>query len=180
MWTGQISLRYAKALYRYSSQTGMLDKVYNEMLVLQQVLLQVKSLHVMLSNPILPVSKKLQLLQQVVNGTPTTEYTRFCQLLLRKKRESYLLFIVHSFVQYYKQQQHIVTSRVVSPYPLSENQQHQLRQFINRYKEGSVELEMVIDKSLLGGFILHFDTYRLDASVNAQLRNIKQQLLERK
>lgn len=179
MWTGQIAFRYAKALYRYAAESGNIHQVYAEVLALQQVLTQVKNMRVMLANPVLPAHRKLSLLQQVVQGTPSHQYTRFCQLVLNKKREGYLLFIVHSFVLYYKQQQHIVSGKVVSATPLTATQLQQLRQLINHYCQGNVELEEQVDENMLGGFVLQFDTYRLDASVDSQLRNIKQQLMQR-
>ena len=39
-----------------------------------------------------------------------------------------------------------------------------------------VEFQVREDPSLLGGFVLEYDTYRMDASVKAQLARIKRQL----
>lgn len=42
--------------------------------------------------------------------------------------------------------------------------------------KGSVEFNTEIDPDIIGGFILEYDTYRLDASVKAKLNSILTQL----
>ena len=42
----------------------------------------------------------------------------------------------------------------------------------------SVELNNVVDPSIIGGFILEADSKRLDASVGSQLREIRKQLVK--
>ncbi len=42
--------------------------------------------------------------------------------------------------------------------------------------QGTVEFNTEIDPNLIGGFVLEYDTYRLDASVKRQLRSILKEL----
>jgi F-type H+-transporting ATPase subunit delta len=41
---------------------------------------------------------------------------------------------------------------------------------------GTVEFNTEVDPSIIGGFILEYDTYRLDASVKHKLQTILSQL----
>ena len=41
---------------------------------------------------------------------------------------------------------------------------------------GTVEFETVLNPDIIGGFILEYDTYRMDASVKAKLNSILQAL----
>ena len=41
-----------------------------------------------------------------------------------------------------------------------------------------VEIESIVDESLIGGFIMEVDSLRLDASVQGQLREIRKQLVK--
>jgi F-type H+-transporting ATPase subunit delta len=41
---------------------------------------------------------------------------------------------------------------------------------------GTVEFETEVDADIIGGFILEYDTYRMDASVKTRLNTILSQL----
>ncbi|MBR5928383.1 MAG: F0F1 ATP synthase subunit delta, partial [Prevotella sp.] len=41
---------------------------------------------------------------------------------------------------------------------------------------GTVEFESEVDPDIIGGFILEYDTYRMDASVKTKLNSILTQL----
>ena len=41
---------------------------------------------------------------------------------------------------------------------------------------GTVEFETEVDPDLIGGFVLEYDTYRMDASVKTKLNSILSQL----
>jgi F-type H+-transporting ATPase subunit delta len=43
---------------------------------------------------------------------------------------------------------------------------------VQRVVNGQVEFETVIDASIGGGFVLEYDTYRVDASLKTQLQKI--------
>jgi F-type H+-transporting ATPase subunit delta len=47
---------------------------------------------------------------------------------------------------------------------------------VENLTNSNVEFHSEIDSELIGGFILEYDTYRMDASVKSQLRNILKQL----
>ena len=51
-----------------------------------------------------------------------------------------------------------------------------MRQRVESRTQGTVEFQTEIDPEIIGGFILEYDTYRMDASVQNQLRNILTQL----
>ena len=42
--------------------------------------------------------------------------------------------------------------------------------------QGTVEFVTEIDPDIIGGFILEYDTYKMDASVKSKLRSILSQL----
>ena len=51
-----------------------------------------------------------------------------------------------------------------------------MRQMVEKKTKGTVEFETEVNPDIIGGFILEYDTYRLDASVQSQLRSILTQL----
>ena len=51
-----------------------------------------------------------------------------------------------------------------------------MRQKVESRTQGTVEFQTEINPDIIGGFILEYDTYRMDASIQNQLRNILTQL----
>ena len=53
-----------------------------------------------------------------------------------------------------------------------ENVMQKMRQMVESKTNGTVEFETEVNPDIIGGFILEYDTYRMDASVKTQLNNI--------
>ena len=51
-----------------------------------------------------------------------------------------------------------------------------MKQMVERKTHGTVEFNTEVDPDILGGFILEYDTYRMDASVKSKLNSILVQL----
>ena len=51
-----------------------------------------------------------------------------------------------------------------------------MRQMVESHAQGTVEFETEVNPDIIGGFILEYDTYRMDASVKTKLNSILTQL----
>ena len=47
-----------------------------------------------------------------------------------------------------------------------------MRQMVASKTNGTVEFETDVNPDIIGGFILEYDTFRMDASVKSKLNNI--------
>jgi len=47
-----------------------------------------------------------------------------------------------------------------------------MRQMVESRTKGTVEFESEVNPDIIGGFILEYDTYRMDASVKSKLNSI--------
>ena len=59
---------------------------------------------------------------------------------------------------------------------MSPVEEQKLRQMVEDRTNGIVEFETEVNRDIIGGFILEYDTYRMDASVKSQLKAILTQL----
>ena len=120
MNTGVVSKRFAKALLLYSFQQGKEDKVYEEVKTLAHNYHMVPKLRKAVGNPVLEKSRKLALLQEAAGGKGVSnEFMRFFELVLDDKRESFLQFMLWSFIDQYRQKKNIrvgkLTTAIESP-----------------------------------------------------------------
>ena len=54
--------------------------------------------------------------------------------------------------------------------------EQKMRQMVESNTNGTVEFETEVNPDIVGGFILEYDTYRMDASVKTRLNSILKQL----
>lgn len=173
---GVISVRYARALLKGSSQAGVEDKVYAEMQTLAESYINVPDLRHTMNNPMLPRETKAQLLRAAAGGEVTDITGRFIELVLNEGREKAAQFIANSYITLYRQQKNITRGRLITAVPVSEAMEQKMRAMVESRTKGTVEFVTETNPDLIGGFVLDYDTYRMDASVKNKLRTIENQL----
>lgn len=173
---GVISVRYARALLKAAVNAGVEDKVYHEMQTLAKSFVDVSGLRLTIDNPMLSKDKKKELLITACGGEVSEIVAAFIALVLKADRENVLLFMANSYITLYRQHKNIIRGKLTTAVPVSEATEHKMRSMVESRTKGTVEFETEVNPDIIGGFVLEYDTYRLDASVQNQLRGILSQL----
>lgn len=176
---GIISSRYAKTLLRFAAENKEEDKVYQEMQTLAASFRSVPALQQAMLSPVLTAGQKENLLDTAAagDGKPTETTKRFVRLVTQNKRADLMTFIANTYVELYHKSKHLVKGRLIVPVQVSKATEQKLRQMVESRTGGSnVEFSTDIDPTLGGGFVLEYDTYRLDASLKTQLRELRRVL----
>ena len=82
------------------------------------------------------------------------------------------MFIAHAYITLYRKAKNIIKGRLTLPVPVSEKISKRLQEMMESKSQNHVEFEVRIDKDIQGGFILDYDTFRLDASLRTQLKDL--------
>ena len=91
-------------------------------------------------------------------------------------RENVMQFIANSYITLYRQQKNIIRGKLTTAARVSAQTEQKMRQMVESKTNGTVEFETEVNPDIIGGFILEYDTYRMDASVKSQLNTILTQL----
>ena len=169
---GVISVRYARALLKSATEQQLDDAVYQEMQLLAKSYIDVPQLRQTIDNPMLSKDKKEALLLTAVGGEPTPLTRAFIALVLKEDREPVMQFIANSYVTLYRQQKNVIRGRLITAARVAPATEQKMRQMVESKTNGTVEFETEVNPDIIGGFILEYDTYRMDASVKAKLNNI--------
>lgn len=177
MEIGVISVRYARALLKSATEAQLDEQVYGEMQTLAQSYIRVPELRFTIDNPMLAKSRKAELLLSACGGKGVSQLTsRFIALVLKEGREKVMQFMANSYVTLYRKQKNITCGRLITATAVSPATEEKMRQMVERKTQGTVEFQTEVNPELIGGFVLEYGTYRMDASVQSQLRNILTQL----
>lgn len=178
---GIIAVRYAKALLKFAVENGEQEVVYAEMQQLSTHLLKVPALAEALHNPTLKAETLKELLCAAVvsksKSAVSQTIDRFFSLLLENKRSDLMLFVAKTYQTIYRKQNQITGARLITAVRPSDNTVARMQQLVGENTGGQVDFEVEVDPSLQGGFILEYDTYRMDASVKGRLAQLKRALL---
>ena len=173
---GVISVRYARALLKSATEAKIEDAVYAEMQTLAKSYVEVPQLRFTIDNPMLSKDKKEALLLTAVGKKPSDLTKTFIKLVLKEDRERVMQFIANSYVTLYRQQKNVIRGRLITAAAVSPATEQKMRQMVEGKTNGTVEFESEVDPDIIGGFILEYDTYRMDASVKTKLNSILTQL----
>ena len=169
---GVISVRYARALLKSATDAKIEQQVYAEMQQIAKSYIEVPQLRSTIDNPMLSKDKKEALLLTAAGKEPSALMKAFVQLVLKEDRESVMQFIANSYVTLYRQQKNVIRGRLITAAAVSPETEQKMRQMVESKTNGTVEFESQVNPDIIGGFILEYDTYRMDASVKTKLNSI--------
>lgn len=176
MNTGVISVRYARALMKSANAQGAKDEVYADMQTLAQSYLKVRQLRSAIDNPMLPKEDKQKLLLSACGGNPCQLTQTFIDVVIKEGRENLIQFMANSYVTLYREEKNIISGRLITAVAVSDETQNKMRQMVEKRTNATVEFQTEVNPDIIGGFILEYDTFRMDASVQSQLRTILKEL----
>jgi F-type H+-transporting ATPase subunit delta len=169
---GVISVRYARALLKSATDQKLEEKVYQEMMTIAKSYLEVPQLRQTIDNPMLSKDKKKMLLLTAVGEKPSELTKSFIQLVLKEDRENVMQFMANSYITLFRKQKNVIRGKLTTAARVSAQTEQKMRQMVESKTNGTVEFETEVNPDIIGGFILEYDTYRMDASVKTQLNNI--------
>lgn len=173
---GVITIRYARALMKSAEQMKCDEAVYADMTTLTQAYVDVPQLRHTIDNPMLPAETKKKVLMAACGNNATELTGRFFDLVLQEGRESVMQLIASSYITLYRKQKNIIHGRLITATAVSAETEQKMKQMVQQRTNGQVEFLTEVNPDIIGGFILEYDTYRMDASVQSQLRNVLKQL----
>ncbi len=173
---GVISVRYARALLKAALSMKLEDQVYLEMQSLFKSYIDVPELRFTIDNPMLGKDKKLALLTTALGKEPTELSKKFLALVMKEDRESTLQFMAASYITLYRKQKNIIRGKLITATAVDPQTEEKMRKMVENRTQGTVEFKTEVNPDIIGGFILEYDTYRMDASVKTKLNAILTQL----
>ena len=173
---GVISMRYARALLKSATDQKQEDAVYQEMMTVAKSYLDVPALRHTIDNPMLSKDKKEALLLVAAGDKPCELTKAFIALVLKGDRENVMQFMANSYITLYRKQKNVIRGKLTTAARVSVETEQKMRQMVESKTNGTVEFETEVDTDIIGGFILEYDTFRMDASVKSKLNTILTQL----
>ena len=132
-----------------------------------------------LISPLLPASKKEEIANLILEGTSIGDKVKRFLLLLVENNRLVLLSEIRGLLPIlWNEEQGIVTFEVSSVIPLNPSQKNRLEEKLAALEQRSVNLAYKIDPSLIGGLSIRKGNIVYDASIQGDLKRLKQKIVE--
>ncbi|MDA0716970.1 MAG: ATP synthase F1 subunit delta [Cyanobacteria bacterium] len=168
-----IATPYAEALLQVAESRKETDAVAEQVKSLLAVLSSSPELRAALASPVLEAEAKKAALAKLFDDQVTPAVQNLLKLLADRQRLPMIDAVLMRFLELYRELRNITLAKVTSAAALSEEQQAELNRKVQAITGSkSVEFDLVVDPSLIGGFIVNMGSQVIDASLSGQVRRL--------
>ncbi|MFQ5570786.1 MAG: ATP synthase F1 subunit delta [Rhodothermales bacterium] len=171
-----IARRYAQALYEEAARAQCVDGVDEDIALIRDALGGSRELVRFFESPVISREKKESVVQSLFAERVQPTTLRFLRLLIGKKREELFPDVVRAYHALRDEQVGIVEAQVRVAYPLSEQEETQLAQALERMEGRRIRLHVELDAGLLGGLVVRIGDTVYDGSVSHQLTSLRERM----
>lgn len=176
-----VAKRYAQAFFEIAEEEKKLEEYYGELNTVCEIIEGNEELKAFLANPIVEQKDKKSVIETILEKVkPSPITSNFIRLLTDKQRIVIFKDIVDAYREKMDEALSILRVQVKTAFPLSREWEEKLRNFIAQNTGKRVVMEVVEDRSLLGGLVVKIGDLVYDNSIKTQLNNIRNLLGEEK
>ena len=176
MNAGIISSRYARALMMFGKKTGSENKLFEEAVMLTENFSIFPNIERALSNPSLSRKTKQALINTAAGGNISRAFERFTDLLFQNHREAYIRNICLVYIDLYFTEKKLSKANLETAIPIDDSLKRQILDVLEKLTKQKIDLHSTVNPEIIGGYVLRWDTYRLNGSVASGLKKIKKEL----
>jgi F-type H+-transporting ATPase subunit delta len=172
-----ISKRYAKSLIDLSLEQNRLEQTNNEVRDIVNLIHQNRDLALILKSPIIKEDTKQTIFKKILEGKVSDLMLAFVAIVIKKKREPYLLSILNAFVEKYNELKDITSVTVTTAVPVDDQFKADIIELMKqKYDKKNIIVSEKVNEELIGGFVLEFEDKKVDTSVSYQLDKLRKEL----
>ncbi len=173
-----VSKIYAKALFELSVEENKLEEIFSRVIFFVENIFKESEFENFLLNPSINFKEKKNVLGKIFTDDNDNLLSNFFLLLIQKDRFKYIRDIFNDFFDEYYKYKNILRVQIVSASILPQNIIDDIKKVLEKKFNASVVFETLIDKSIIGGFIIKANETLIDASIKFSLENFKNYLLD--
>ncbi|HPR63051.1 MAG TPA: ATP synthase F1 subunit delta [Thermoanaerobaculia bacterium] len=162
---------YARSIYNAARNEKVLDDAMRDLEKLNQGLNSRPDYIRNLQNPLIPIRNRAEVVRKLTeNSHPLVQ--RFMDFLMRRYALGILTDILGTLKDFQVEEQGGLVASLTVPHQLSEKEIETIRGRVKTLIGRDPHFKVVIDPSILGGFVIRSESYLIDASMKGYLKKL--------
>ncbi len=166
--------RYADAAFEIGKADGTLEAWERSIAILRDTLGD-EELRRLVKHPAVPYAEKEQVLRKVVQGV-TPEALSLALLMIRRGRPGAIDAMADRFAELVRRERGISLAEIRTALPLDDEQRADIADRLRTLTGDRIEMNEVVDESLIGGLSVRIGDRLYDASVRSRLERLRARL----
>ncbi len=167
---------YAEGLLDMARGEGPLADIEDDLFRFARTVQGNDDLRMSLSDPQLPVGRRLALIDELLEGKALPASTAMISMIVAAGHADDLPAIVDRFVELAAVERDREVAEVRSAIPLDEAQTKRLAAALGRATGKQVEIKVIVDPSVLGGIVARVGDTVIDGTIRHRLEQLKEQV----
>tara|TARA_B100001123_G_scaffold418655_1_gene522919 strand:- start:988 stop:1545 length:558 start_codon:yes stop_codon:yes gene_type:complete len=169
-----ISNRYASALFELANHTQSVDKILNDLNLIQDCLNQNKDLKLLIRSPLISSSDKLNIMEKILSKNSVNKLTsNFLKVISVNKRFANLLSIISNFKKINLEKRGDIIVDINSADSLSNDQKTEISNKLKSILGEKLSLNFNVDKKIIAGLIFKVGSKMIDSSLASKITKLK-------
>tara|TARA_Y100001968_G_scaffold180646_1_gene165463 strand:- start:1448 stop:1996 length:549 start_codon:yes stop_codon:yes gene_type:complete len=168
-----ITTPYAEAFLQVAESRNEVDEVVKKSKIILELWDASPEFRQAMASPVLEVNSKKAALEKLFANDLPPSFLNLLKLLADRNRIGFLNSVLERLLELYREQRNIALATVTSASELTEDQQNKILQKVQSIAgTDNLELNLKVDPSLIGGFIVNVGSKVVDASLAGQVRRL--------
>lgn len=168
--------RYARALFELAVEEGRINEFSQDLQGIHQILTDHSDLEKLLYHPRIRENEKKDLMKRLLGDKVSPLVLNFIMLTIDKGRETLLKSIIEYYEHLAKEAKGIVEVQVYTAFELTSANEAELTAKLQQMIGKSVELQVTVDRSLIGGMKLRIGDRVIDGTIQRHLERLQENL----
>ena len=170
-------LRYSKALFALAVEKNAVEAYNDAAKSILAVMESDKDVMGIINHPAIPLEQKMDALSTAFANRVPDDFIGLFALLLKRGRKDEILGVLHHFDVLYMDYVRKTVAKLYSSVALPDSKVAEITSVLSQKLNKTVQIESIIDDSLIAGFRVEVGGYVFDASIKHQMETLKKELL---
>lgn len=172
----KIPVRYARALFLFAKEKGLLNALAEDVKVLSGFFEASPAIIPWLKSPVIKMDDKKELFREQFEDALNPVTFKFIDLLITGKRENFFPDILRNLKQLHKADAGIKTLILTTAVEVDDSVKQKLSLSFSKKNRSGHEIITRVKPAVIGGFMIQVDDLLYDASLATELKNLKKEL----
>jgi F-type H+-transporting ATPase subunit delta len=172
-----IASKYSEAMLELAISALAEDKVLDELKLIADVIASDHEMSIVINHPSIDAGEKKKFLSGLFEGKVSELSSNLIGLLADKRRLDLIPFIENSYRELLNKRKNIVSATLSCSERLPDSSVANIKAQLTEHLGKTLELEVKVDPSLIGGVVLRMGDQVIDGSLKGQLKALEKTLL---